>query len=178
MYSYATEAQLYLLLALLVPATVMDFTRHRIPNYLTYPALVLGLCLAALSWGWTGLGNHLIGTFAAGIPLFLIFLSGSLGGGDVKLMAAVGAIVGFPNALNALLASIMVGGLCAALILIWQGRLWGLVQYAWSTLGYRAGILSQAPQPPPTHRDSFPFGVAIAIGSCLIVVPPTLMGSG
>lgn len=177
MYSDYSNAFFYLLLALLVPAAVMDFARHRIPNYLTYPGLIAGLGLAVAAGGWGMLGNHVVGTLAAGVPLFLMFLGGSLGGGDVKLMAAVGAITGFPVAVNALLASIMVGGLCAALILIWQGRLWGLVSYSWKTVWHRAGIASQAPEPPPAHRDSFPFGIAIAIGSFLTVAPPILLGA-
>jgi prepilin peptidase CpaA len=168
------ENQFLLLLALLLPAALMDLSRHRIPNYLTYPALLAGLGWGFASGAWAGLGNHLLGALAAALPLFLMFMGGSLGGGDVKLMAAVGAIVGFPSAINALIASIMVGGLCAALILIWQGRLWGLVRYSWANMCHRAGLLAEPPQAPPEKRDAFPFGLAIAIGSCLVCAPPQL----
>lgn len=165
------EPYYLILLALLVPAAFMDMRSHRIPNYLTYPAMLAGLVLGLAAGGTYGLGIHFAGLLAGGIPLYLMFLGGSLGGGDVKLMAAVGAIVGFPSALNALIASILVGGLCAALILIWQGRLPGMVRYCWQSLWHRIGVVSTAPAPLPTHRDAFPFGVAIALGTLSAVWP-------
>ena len=169
------ESQPALLLAVLLPAVITDVSRHRIPNYITYPGLILGLLWGAASGGLSGLGNHLLGSLAAAIPLFLMFLGGSLGGGDVKLMAAVGAILGFPAALNALIASILMGGLCAALILIWQGRLWGLTQYAWLLLWHRLGVVQHTPQSPAHGPDAFPFGLAIAIGTFLVSAPPVLL---
>ena len=160
---------LLLLLAMLACAAALDLRHHRIPNLLTYPAMCAGLLLAAIGGGMTAFGNHLLGLLAGGLPLFILFLGRTLGGGDVKLMAAVGALVGFPAVLNALIAAILVGGLCAALILIWQGRLIPMLRYSWATVWHRAGVLAQAPPPLPPHSDSFPFGVAIAIGTCLAV---------
>jgi prepilin peptidase CpaA len=164
-----------ILLALLLPAAAIDITRHRIPNLLTYPAILGGLALALAGGGAAALGNHLLGLLLAAFPLYLMFLGGSLGGGDVKLMAAVGAITGFPVAVNALIASILVGGLCAALILIWQGRLLGLARYSWATVWHRVGLAQEPPEPLPRHKDAFPFAVAIAIGSCLVALPPDLL---
>ncbi|MFK7976734.1 MAG: prepilin peptidase [Halioglobus sp.] len=172
------DSQYFLLLALLIPACAMDLWRHRIPNIITYPGLLAGLALGLISGGAAGLGIHLLGALAAGFPLLLMFLGGSLGGGDVKLMAAVGAVMGFPAALNALFASIMVGGLCAALILIWQGRLWGLTVYAWGGIGHRLGWRKDPPTALPARRDAFPFGVAITIGTLLTATPPSLFFGG
>ena len=172
------DLQYAALLALLVPACAMDLWRHRIPNYLSYPGLLVGLALGLLLGGLAGLGNHVLGLFAAAIPLYVMFLGGSLGGGDVKLMAAVGAITGFPSALNALFASILVGGFCAALILIWQGRLLGLAQYTLGHMRYRAGWSNLPPDPPAARRDAFPFGVAIALGTLLAVPAPSLLTTG
>lgn len=172
------DSQYFLLLALLIPACATDLWRHRIPNLITYPGLLAGLLWGFFSAGLAGLGNHLLGALAAGFPLLLMFLGGSLGGGDVKLMAAVGAIMGFPAALNALFASIMVGGLCAALILIWQGRLWGLTVYAGGAIGHRLGLKKEPPAALPARRDAFPFGVAITIGTLLTATPPSLFTGG
>ena len=151
---------------------------HRIPNYLTYTAMIAGLTLGLVSAGTYGFGVHLLGLLAGGLPLYLMFLGGSLGGGDVKLMAAVGAIIGFPAALNALIASILVGGLCAALILIWQGRLLGMAHYSWRMLWHRVGVASEAPAPLPARRDAFPFGVAIALGTLSMALPASAAGAG
>lgn len=161
-----------ILCAVLAVAAFIDVRTHRIPNWLTYPTILLGFSLAFFNGGSALLANHLLGFFAAGLPFLALFLNGSLGGGDVKLMAGVGAFLGFPLALNALLSSIMIGGLFALLILIWQGRILGLAKYAWQTLWHKVGILANPPASLPPHKDKFPFGIAIAIGTALIIVPP------
>jgi prepilin peptidase CpaA len=169
--------ELFILTAMLVVAAAYDLRSHRIPNLLTYPAMLIGLGLASVSAGLSGLLNHTLGLLAAGVPMFVLFAGGSLGGGDVKLMAAVGALLGLPMALNALLASIMVGGLCAALILIWQGRLLGMATHSWRSLCHRSGLRAEPPAPLPRHRDSFPFGVAIAIGTLSVTITPDMLAA-
>lgn len=157
-------------LSLVTVAACFDAFRHRIPNVLTYPSWALGLAIGLYSGGIAGLENAVLGFAAAFFPLLLMFMSGSLGGGDVKLMGGVGAILGFPAGLNALISSILVGGFLAAVVLLWQGRLFPVLKYAaskgWSMV-YRAHV---PVAPPPERRDSFPFGVAIALGTYLTVI--------
>lgn len=50
-------------------------------------------------------------------------LAGALGGGDFKLMTAVGAIVGWPMVFRALYFSALAGGIMALLLLLWKDRL-------------------------------------------------------
>jgi len=176
MLNALSDPTVLMLLALLLPAATLDILYHRIPNFLSYPAIVAGLLLGTFQGGLSGLGQHFLGLLAGGVPLYLMFLSGSLGGGDVKLMAAVGAITGFPMALNALITSILVGGLCAALILIWQGRLFAMMQFSWLSVWHRVGVRATAPPPLSQRRDAFPFGIAIAIGTLLTAIGPLLSG--
>lgn len=158
----------HIVLAVIVTAAAgLDLAHHKIPNWLTYSGVVLGLVLGALlGGGWSGLGNAGLGFLTGFGPMLLMYMGGGLGAGDVKLMGAVGALLGFPAALNALIASILVGGFCAALILLWQGRLFAIlknvVSRMWSVVN-RAHI----PEPLPEYNDSFPFGVAIALGTYL-----------
>ena len=87
----------YLLLCALTIATVgavKDVRGQRIPNWLTYSGLLAALVVRAGLGGWTGLKGGLAGMLFAGGIFFLLFLLGGMGGGDVKLMAAVGAWVG------------------------------------------------------------------------------------
>ncbi|HNP34694.1 MAG TPA: A24 family peptidase [Woeseiaceae bacterium] len=151
-------------------AAFLDIRTHRIPNWLTYSACALGLLLAAAAAGFNGLLNSLAGFAAAFIPLLLMFIGGSVGGGDVKLMGAVGALLGFPAGLNALISSILVGGFCAAIILLWQGRLFPILRRAASVAWSKVYPLHVPYAAPPDHKDSFPFGAAIAVGTWLTVI--------
>jgi prepilin peptidase CpaA len=89
-----------LLAAVLLAAAFFDIRTTRIPTKMLYTAIVLGFVLAAACGlardGWSGMSMGLglagLAFLSAAVPFFLIFHAGGLGGGDVKLMAAVGAI--------------------------------------------------------------------------------------
>lgn len=82
------------LVTVLVVAVVVDLRSSRIPNWLTFPAM--GFALAAHTWltGVHGTLFSLAGLGAGFGLLLLVYLAGGIGAGDVKLMAAVGAMVG------------------------------------------------------------------------------------
>jgi len=119
------ESAIAVLLAIvLVTAMCTDLRYSRIPNWLTFPAM--GVALLAHAW-LTGLPGALfsLGGLGIGLGLFLlIHLSGSIGAGDVKLMAAVGALVGPYGALLSALLAIVVGGVYALSAMFYQ---WGFV---------------------------------------------------
>jgi prepilin signal peptidase PulO-like enzyme (type II secretory pathway) len=116
-----------LLLALacsfLLLIAMIDLKHRLIPNVLIYPAAVMTLLLRAILPGGNPLTALLGGTVG-----FLIFLlvalvqPGSMGGGDVKLAALIGMIVGFPQALWALALGILAGGIAAIVLLITRLR--------------------------------------------------------
>lgn len=155
-------------LCLVTVAAICDLAKHRIPNALVYPGWALGMILGYASAGLSGLASACLGFAVCFFPMFLLFASGSLGGGDVKLMAGVGALLGFPAGLNALISTILVGGFLAALILLWQGRLIPLVRLGLQRV-WAVATRSPSPEPRPRHRDAFPFGVAIALGTYMTV---------
>ena len=72
-----------------------DIRTGKIPNALTYPLWVFGWVYALLAAGRSGLVDSFSGFFLAFIPCFFLYLAGGFGGGDVKLMAAVGALMGW-----------------------------------------------------------------------------------
>ena len=75
-------------------ATVEDLRSRTISNWLCLFGLVAGLVAQTVLQGWSGLGSSLLGA-VIGFAVFLIFfLLGGMGGGDIKLMAAFGAILG------------------------------------------------------------------------------------
>ena len=75
-------------------AAVIDVRTRRIPNWFTVPVLAGGLIFHTITGGWGGLLTAL-GGFVTGFGILLVlWLMGGGGGGDVKLMGAVGAWLG------------------------------------------------------------------------------------
>ena len=100
-----------------------EIKERRIPNWLTLGAIALGVGAAAIEGGTEGLKDSALGLAIAG-GLFLPFcLLGVVGGGDMKLMAAVGAITGWPMVLRVLTDTCIAGGLIAVAIMAWNGVL-------------------------------------------------------
>ena len=86
----------YVALVALLTATaaVIDVRTRRLPNWLTLSALAAAVLLHTLIQGVSGLGFALIGLLAGGGVLLVLWLIGGAGGGDVKLMGALGAWLG------------------------------------------------------------------------------------
>ena len=100
-----------------------DIRTRRIPNVLTGPAIVAGLALNAALFGWSGFGASLAG-FAVAVAILLgPFALGGIGAGDVKMMAAAGALLGPRLVLSSLLLGMLLGGLVAAIQLARRSRL-------------------------------------------------------
>lgn len=168
---FAQGAILPVVLAVLAVAVFTDCRWRLIPNKLTLTAMAVGLMLQIASQGWLGLAWGL-GGLAAGFGLMMIpFTFGQMGGGDVKLMAALGSLLGGYAILNVFLYTTLAGGVLA-------------LGYAAShkegfdTLR-RAGQLAAGLFRLRKHADSapdapdtltIPYGVAIAAGTLLYVV--------
>ncbi len=117
--SPALLSALAVLAAALAASVVTDLRSRLILNRVTLPSLLLVvLChlLAAGPVGWTaGLRTSLLGLLVCAGPLFIASLAGLVGMGDAKLMAVVGAALGFPWALAALFWVAVAGGAQALL---------------------------------------------------------------
>lgn len=112
-----------LLVAVLAVCAATDLRRGLIYNWISLPAAAAGVALGAWQGGWLGLGTALLGLFL-GAGLFLApFLWGAVGGGDVKLMAAVGSLAGPTFALKTALYGCLVGGAWALVVMLAKGRL-------------------------------------------------------
>jgi prepilin peptidase CpaA len=102
---------------------VNDTATRRIPNALCGAAALLGVGLNALYFGSTGVAASVLGAAATMSPLVVPFVLGGIGGGDVKMMGAVGALVGMRVGMNALALGVMFGGVLMFVHLARRGRL-------------------------------------------------------
>ncbi len=105
--------------ALLLCVTLVDLRVRRIPNELVL-ALLAWAVVQILWLGQPGWGAAALGLLVAGGLFFLLALigRGALGLGDVKLEAAIGALLGYPVVLAAIFTGVLAGGLAAAFLLL------------------------------------------------------------
>ena len=159
---------LFIALALAITAAVLDVQQHRIPNWLTYPGIVLGLVLRGLLFGWKGLGSAVVGCLLAGGIMFVFYAVRAMGAGDVKLMAAIGSLVGPRHAVVVLLATAICGGVMAIIYAVYRRRLGATLRNVGSVLRFHAWAGLQAH--PELNLDNpttlrMPYGLAIAAGT-------------
>ena len=107
------NAQVWIAILVGVAAAADDLARRQISNWIPAAALAGGLGWQIGQNGWWGV-LYSLGGAAAGFGAFLIFyLLGGMGGGDIKLMAGFGALLGAGRLLEAALWTAGVGGLLA-----------------------------------------------------------------
>ena len=161
----------FLIIVLLI-AAITDILYKKIPNWLTYPVMVVA---TVYHMNVGGLGGFLfsIEGVAVGIAvLMVIYLMGGTGAGDVKLMGAMGALLGPKGVFIAFLFTSFVGGIYAVVLLITHGSLRETVKRYWAIL--KSFILTKDfVYVPPSEREKKPrlrYGVAIALGTLISVL--------
>ena len=106
--------QIYIALFVGLAAAIEDIARRRISNWIPAAAFLAGIAWMLWHSGWRGGLSSVAGT-VAGFAVFLIFYwLGGMGGGDVKLMAGFGAVLGIERLLEAALWTAAFGGIMAA----------------------------------------------------------------
>jgi len=104
-------------------AAVSDVRTETIPNWLTLPTLVVAPLAWGLALGPLATAEAVTGAFLCGLVPYLLFRVSGGGGGDVKLFAALGAVVGPGHGLEIELLGFLVAALYALGRLAWDGRL-------------------------------------------------------
>lgn len=128
---------------LLLLAGWQDLAHRRIPNSLVLCFASAGLVLAAMPQG-IGVASAVVGALAAGAACLPLYLRRQMGGGDLKLMATAGLLVGMPRVAALCLSVAMAGGLLA-------------LYWLWWTRHQRLAAGGARPR--------MPYAVAVALGS-------------
>ena len=153
---------LYILLPpLFIIAGYTEMKVRKIPNWLTLGFLICGVGGSVAVNGMEGLKDSLLGVLIGGGVLLPFCLAGALGGGDFKLMAAVGSTVGYPLVLWCLYYTVLSGGVLAILYAIWTGQLLKtLATFAKMLMGKKRKESAGLKKEP-----TLPYGIAIAAGT-------------
>ena len=150
---------LLIFLTACIGACVTDLRSRRIPNALTFGALVLALGFAA----FRGPLPFAEAFGAAAVTMFagmLVLGLGWLGGGDIKLLAAGAATVGFPNFLFVIAYIAIAGGAFAAFTAWRDGRLRTVLTHVVQSVAGKTAIAAD----PRAAR--VPYALAICAGTC------------
>jgi prepilin peptidase CpaA len=181
-----------LLLALLLIAAITDLWRQRIYNWTTYTGILLALGMNAAGdvlvrigtmdpeWlerlGWIGTAASLTGFLVCGFALLACYVFFQVGGGDVKLMAMIGAMAGPEQGILVMLWTFVLGACAALIILVWRvgavrliGRvlrqlLWTLRLGRWSPLTAE----ERAQLAPPLHLAPSALAAAVIVQFSLL----------
>ena len=146
-------------------ATVIDLRTRRIPNMLTAAIAGIGIGFAASGVSGVSVLASMAG-FALGLALMMPgHMLGATGAGDVKLMGAIGAIVGPGLVVSAFLFPAIAGGVLALAVAVRRQRLGATLAGTGRLIAAPADVRGEIRQAAPISR--FAYGPAIAIGSIL-----------
>jgi len=142
----------------LIISLITDLKSRLIYNVVTIPAAISGFALNGIFFGVDGLKNSAIG-FTIGFVVFMMF---GMGGGDIKLMGAVGALKGWLFTLTSVMYIGIIGGLFAIVYLIWKGEFLKILISTFNMLFKRSEF-----KKTESERIYLPYGPMIFIGVIL-----------
>lgn len=135
---YGSYVIVALTVAVSLVAAVTDVRWGKIPNVLTYIAMLAGLLLQTVEHGARGLLFSLAGGVLFGGVFLLLYLVRAMGAGDVKLATALGCIVGVAASIQLMLAVAIAGGVLAVLHMLFKGRTAETLRNAMSVVRFHA----------------------------------------
>lgn len=168
MYFTLNDTSDTILLVLLVVGLYTDIRFRKLPNWLTFPAIIIGIGMHIWANGWQGAADSLGGVLFA-LVLFLPFIQGGLGGGDLKFLAAIGAVKGFEFVLWTTLFGAFLGGLVSVVVLLRQKRLKYELWRSFLFFKNLGTAKEDRPdlKPERQKKSMFPYGVVLVFGAVL-----------
>ena len=159
------------LIAVLLAAAIYDVRYRRIPNWISVSGTLVGLLLNAFLYvGAPGLIFSLKGLGLGFGVYFALYVLHAMGAGDVKLMAAVGALVGWQDWFGIFVITAMLGGVMGMILMVMRRRL----QKTFWNLGYILGEMGHGRAAYVTREEldvkspksfGLPHGAVIAVGT-------------
>ncbi|MGA1839217.1 MAG: prepilin peptidase [bacterium] len=178
MYQYLKEIfPIIFLSVILLIAAIGDLRTRRIPNWLTFSTIIVGIIYHSYRNGSQGFLFSLKGVFLGFAFLMVFYFMGGMGAGDVKLMGGVGGLLGPKGVFTAFLFTALLGGIYSVVLIISQGGFKDIVKR------YRMMIktfilTNRMAYIPPENREKKPvlcYGVVIALGTLLTIMRDTIL---
>lgn len=153
---------------LLFLAVINDIKENKIKNKVILPFLLLGLITNFIMDGKIGVKNSLIAILIPFLTLFLFYVLGMLGAGDIKFFCAIGSIMGIEFIIYSMAYSFIIGGVIAIIIML--SRKNGIDRFKYFFSYIKGVLLTLSISPYTNFQDKsdggkFPFAIAIAIGT-------------
>jgi prepilin peptidase CpaA len=166
-------------LAFVALCIATDVRTRRIPNILCGVGMVVGIVLNAVYFGGEGLLTSMSGLVIAVAALLAPFALGGIGGGDVKMMGAIGALLGPHAALGSLLVGMALGGAIMVVHLARKGGLWRTVSTV-ATMA-TASIVLRSLDPLRVSAEqagaiTLPYSVPLGLGTLIVLAAPGSLG--
>jgi len=146
-------------------AAVVDIRTRRVPNWLTFGAAAFGIAMATVRPDGVGVAGAFEGLLVGLLLMLPGHVIGKTGAGDVKLLAALGTLLGPKAIVMAFLYSAVAGGGLAVLVAIQRRRLRQTLESTAAlvcTGGANAGELEK-----PSTNNRFAYAPAIAVGALI-----------
>ncbi|MEH7112644.1 prepilin peptidase [Neobacillus niacini] len=159
-----------LIVALLI-SLITDIKNRKILNIVTTPSVLFALFYYTTTLGLEGFVFSIKG-FGVGLGLLLIpYMLGGMGAGDVKLMAAIGALMGTSFVFYCFLYTALIGGLIALMIILKQkGLVITIKTFFYKIVFFQSNVGSIVLKKENQTGISFPYGVAIVLGTLFTLV--------
>lgn len=166
-------------------AAGFDGATGRVPNAITYVAILLGLAINSLAvpgellsphladhWlGAVGPSQAVLGLFVLGGVALVCRSVAGLGGGDAKLIGAIGAMIGLSRGIDAMVCALAVAAVYGVVTLVARRRFNAMVRAiavaALNVIYFRD--LSPAPMP---GRNPIPLAIPASVGLLISLLPP------
>ncbi|MFZ9089445.1 MAG: A24 family peptidase [Planctomycetaceae bacterium] len=155
---------------ILIVAAWIDGKELRVPNWITYPMVFAGLIYSTSVGGVDGFIAGLLGMFTGLLTLLPLYSVGGMGAGDVKLMAGIGAWMGWQVTLAAFGVSVVVGAVMAVIMVLRKNKFthhYGnflMILNEWKTVRDPRKLSEIAAERKPTMM-LLPYGIPICIGT-------------
>lgn len=166
------NAGIVILLAALIAASLTDIAWRKVPNAITFPLAAFGILYHFYVSGWGGLIFSTTGILAGAILLVIFYLMGGIGAGDVKLMGAVGSILGPVNVFYAFVYCALLGGIYSIVVLYRYNILRTSMEKCVSAPVdyFRTGCWFWSPSPAARKLPRLRYAIAISLGTGIHVL--------